>query len=331
MKKVFALLITLIIALILPFVANAEIRMQDNFEYEASRTGTGGDAFVNIGPWTGVKSINSTMGRGCGYIYTTNSIPGFSGRFPGNNSNRVAVLEFLPATLNCYVGPGNCPNSPGNWLQTDAYLHYGSNTIGFIPANTWIQFWVYLQRYGNQMSRFYKGKWLYSCPEEGGTCPYGAPDWMGVFKEETSYSPFNESTTAGNTYFSTDTQGSGVIGHNKYSRGGLLEANKWHLIKINYDMRNSSSGVWRMWKRTQAESAFTLIAEWVGGVTPGFTYMPSNTSGQRWLKVGTTLDCYDSWWYYDDFVIATSEADLPTYGSSNNASLTPPSNFRIAQ
>ena len=70
---------------------------------------------------------------------------------------------------------------------------------------------------------------------------------------------------------------------------------------------------------------FTKVADWIGGVTANFTW-PITSSGHKAMRWPTTVNTYDGWMYYDDFVIATTEADLPTYGGGP----LPPSNLRIS-
>ena len=85
---------------------------------------------------------------------------------------------------------------------------------------------------------------------------------------------------------------------------------------------SDSNGGWEMWKRTP-ETSFVKIVEYLGGVTANYSQTPEYTSGMSWFKWMTTLNC-DVWFYYDDFIMATSEADLPTY-TTIPSDTTPPS------
>ena len=68
------------------FCANSAVVLRDNFEYAVSKTDSGTcPLFSSSGGWAGVKSNNCT-GRGAGYLYTTNTIPGYSGALPGSSS-----------------------------------------------------------------------------------------------------------------------------------------------------------------------------------------------------------------------------------------------------
>lgn len=334
MNKTVSLIVGFLIGAILSVQCHAAVLLFDNFEQNISKTGTGADAFkkANGGQWDDVKAINTTAyGSGCAYIYTVSSIPGFTGTFPGRNSSRVAVYENLPYTNDCYVGEWS--GCPGNrWLQTDAFLFYGQDTTGYIPANTWIQFWVYLNSSGSQVSQFRTGKFLYTCGDYGaGSCDTGHMDWMGVFSNENSYAPdcALDVGTYSSFYYAIDTQyiasggaqytseGCGgttdTLGYNQSVSSPKFSTNAWYLVKMNYNMTNASAPVFRMWVRKRNESSWTLYAEWIGGTTSGLTWTAKYTSGMKWLKLFDTVNCYDSWVYFDDFVIAEAESDLPVY------------------
>lgn len=320
------------------FSANAEILFRDNFEYVVNRnqTGNASTTFSNQGGWTWAKTRQDTYGAGSnGYIYTTSTIPGYGGSFPGADSSRVLAMEFLPATLGG---------------QTDAYLAIGGPSFpaNKIPSNVWIQFWVYLQRQPGQMSRFGRGKFLY--PSKTGNYPANPEtglDWLFIFKDSESYYPwFQDSTSPGNTIFMMESYGKAnyglgdawqehKLGPNVTRGQHDIRANTWTLIRIHYDTSGSSplapsgQGVWRMWKSTDG-SNFTQVANWIGGVTPNFTWPIQNSQGgHRALKVGTTVDNYDSWFYLDDFVIASSEASLPRYSGIEDPMPLPPSNIQV--
>jgi len=70
----------------------------DDFEYSVSRSlGTDCSNFFDIGGWDYVKAENCIQhASGKGYLYTTNSIPGYSGQFPGTSSSNVLALVGLP-------------------------------------------------------------------------------------------------------------------------------------------------------------------------------------------------------------------------------------------
>lgn len=307
-------------------LASAAITLQDDFEYSVTRSQTGKTAAFNTGGgWGTIKSEPEQSGA-CGYIYTTTSIPGFSGSFPGTSSSRVLAMEFLPATLNCDVG--------GGWLQTDVYLQIGGESASqsTVPPNLWVQFWIYINNYsaGGQATTWGSqgSKWLYPCIDGSGTCTGGNISFLHVLAGN-SLNPYSSVATGANIY--TKLEGTGAVyspgdpepggwklGHNVASDTGLLTANTWILVKIHTDI-SGSQGVYQEWHKTVGGD-FVQIADWRGGVTANFTWpltsmAAERTTGQKSLKIGTTWNTTDGWIYLDDFVIASTEGDLPTYGS----------------
>lgn len=314
-----------------PSLADADIIIRDNFEYQVDRDGDpSANELIDTGGWSSVKAINDDLGsNACGYLYTVTSIDGFSGSFPGTNSSRVLCSEHLPETLDCDVGAGSCDG--GRWRQSDTRFGYGAHTR-VIPSNVWIQFWMYPQYYGDQLSRFYSGKFLYSCGDDTyfSTCTTAHLDWMGVFKEYQSYATECDTTAnAGYFYYATQTQGNAEydgsggpcgetlteLGYTEDLSDGRFSPNVWWLVKINYDISTSNPTA-KMWRKQQGETDWELVAEWIDGTTENLTWTPYTTSGYYWVSVLEMNDCYDMWMYFDDFVIAEDESDLPTYGET---------------
>jgi hypothetical protein len=98
-----------------------------------------------------------------------------------------------------------------------------------------------------------------------------------------------------------------------------VKRNRWTLVKMHFNTTRTSGNSWEVWLRPYG-GAWTKVSEWIGGRTPGFTWdIPSESvGGHRVLRMPTTVGTptgqyYDYWMYMDDFVIATSEADLPVY------------------
>lgn len=326
MIKTLMLFVTIFVAS--SHILFAEIIFRDNFETAISRDVTDDALKFRVaagGVWNGVWSNQDTVSpNAAGYIYTATSIPGFSGSFPGENSSRVLAMEQLPDTYN---------------TQTNCYLIRGGENFAqdTIPANSWIQFWIYVNRYGSQMSNFTSegGKWLYPCITGTPTCSPSEMAFLGVLRAD-SYNPYSIDSSNGDSYHTmeafggvsySDPAGIGAwkIGPNQSSSLGLIGTNEWVLVKIHTDISGSSplvasgQGVYREWHK-RVGGDFVLVADWRGGVTPSsFSWPVSNlasghTTGQRSLKLGTTFNTYDVWLYVDDFVIAEAEGDLPTYG-----------------
>jgi hypothetical protein len=89
---------------------------------------------------------------------------------------------------------------------------------------------------------------------------------------------------------------------------------RWYQIKMHFDL-SGTQGSWEAWVRERGQTSWTKLAEWIGGVTPNFTWPLSNAErrGFQQFRMPTTVNGQDgnSTTYWDDFTIATSEADLP--------------------
>jgi len=140
----------------------------DGFEYEVKRDERDEKpAFISQNRWSGVKSQNS-RGKGLGYLYTVDRIPGYTGVFPGRNSKRVLAIEARSKTFH---------------NQTDFYLQYGNHQSppDQVPGNVWFHFWLYVNYYDDplaqedQLSGFGGGKFIY--PSVDGNYPTH-PVWL---------------------------------------------------------------------------------------------------------------------------------------------------------
>ncbi|BDD87604.1 hypothetical protein [Desulfofustis limnaeus] len=348
----FSIKILTILALIyFPNSAFSSIIVFDDFEYSVNRN-TPNDALKfrkdGLGQWDGVKSSQNDGQSGArGYLYTVSSIPGYSGTFPGSSSQKVLCMEFLPESLG---------------FQTDAYLALGDMAApqNTIPANVWYQYWIYINNYGEQQTAWARdgGKWLYPCINGSPSCSPSYVSYLGLLKP-ISYNPFNEEASNANVYHGIEATGAnyapgsdpGVwkLGHNRAAYGGLLQSNRWTLVKIHIDHTGNSplaangQGVYEEWHKPYGGD-WVKVAEWIGGSTPNFTWDVTRMGtgyniGNKSFKLGTTFNGRDSWIYVDDFVIATSEADLPAYdgedgsGTGSNDDLLPtiPRGFQMSQ
>ncbi len=313
--------------------STAQLIHFDDFEYFVDRNSDSGCSnFVSKG-WEFVKCINCPpFNRGAGYIYTTDSIPGYQGAFPGINSNRVLVLESKAGTMQ---------------TQTDFYLRYGDgNTPNAIPGNVWFQFWIYINHYGNQLSEPV-GKFLYPCD---GPYPCQTGKWYWLLNKG-SYNPYNYITNVPGEVFGyiRDEQTcchtacySLAPSYDCFKLGSQdtsvrLSPNKWILVKLHFDTQ-SPQGTYEMWLRPLGASNWTKVAEWIGGVTPHFTWpiSPQNQGGHRVLSMPTTWGSFtnpstnsDSWVYMDDFAMAGSEEDLPKYTTSGVSAFTTPNKYDV--
>lgn len=300
--------------------ASAQLLFLDTFEYSATRGASNTPSiFQQQGGWDGAKH-NST-----GYLYTTPSIPGYAGQLPGINSTNVLVIESLAGSSHS---------------QTDFYLQYGNpENAGYddhVPGNVWFQFWIYPARSGNQQTGFHsREKFIYPCAS---AYPCNSGKWLWMLGNA-SYEPYNSTITNGNAYiFSRDNQ----VGTVSYSLADewnaskigqtnineYIAANRWTLVKIHYDT-SGANGSYEAWLRPLGGN-WTKVAEWIGGVTPNFTWTipAAHQGGHRAIRMPTTLPAAnsagteDAWIYMDDFAISTTESSLPVY--SDVGSVSPP-------
>ena len=317
----------IIAILVLAVPVCAEILFQDDFEYQVDRDDPGdADDFADVGPWDAVKAENAADGGsgqqgGAGYLYTVTSISGFSGSFPGTNSTRVLCMEGLAETFG---------------YQTDFYLHIGGSTPNEIPGDVWFQFWIYINYHGDELSQIpARFKFLY--PSNDG---YGSNSdkwlwWIGANSHEpdNEWAPtsgignpseghafiFIRDHKSGNPYYTEYTAGPEKIGQTDTSE--YIVRNTWYLVKIHFDTSVSSGCKYEAWLTPQGGET-TKVAEWIGGVTPNFTWTQTSPGGHETLRMPTTWpgqdtasERTDAWVYMDDFVMAENESDLPTYAT----------------
>ena len=314
MRSIFVLILAVGGGLGLGDPAQGEVVFRDDFEYAVGRNDANAPSiFVSRG-WDGAKTLQTASGAR-GYLYTTPTIPGFTGAFPGANSSRVLAIEALPVTLGA---------------QTDFYLEFGDGGSAayddYIPGDVWFQFWVYSQDFGDQRSRYPgRNKFFYVC-NTGYPCHSHL--WM-IGQGPQTYDPNNwlplGNPSQGEFFWSlSSASGASVIDNSlgdPYTRGTVgalnqtewVKRNRWTLVKMHFNTTRTSGNSWEVWVRPYGR-AWTKVSEWIGGRTPGFTWdIPSaSVGGHRVLRMPSTVNG-DYWMYMDDFVIATSEADLPTY------------------
>ena len=295
----------------------------DKFEYPVDRNDPdSASIFQQKGKWTSVKTRQSG-GRGNGYLYTVNQIPGYSGTFPGGNSRRVLAMEALPGSLDG---------------QTDFYLQYGDGESAAydnaIPGNVWFQFWIYINYHGNQLSQLDGGnKFIYPC---NATYPCGTGKWILSFGSD-SYLPHYQSlgrSSKKGAYLVNIAQvhsKAAEITNKRFQEwdrwklgqtntSQYMKTNRWTLVKIHLDT-STTSGAYEVWMKPLG-GAWTKTTEWISGVTPGFNWSihSEHVGGHRVIRMPTTIGSgtpdrprWDSWIYLDDFTIARSEAGLPVY------------------
>lgn len=288
----------------------------DDFDYVVNRdSANASDLFSTNGGWRWAKT-QQDYGSGNGYLYTVDSIPGYTGDFPGRNSTRVLLMEARPATFGA---------------QTDFYLQYGDTDFpaDTVPGDVWFQYWIYPIRYGDQQSQFHwRNKFIYPC-NGGYGCTTGK--WL-LYQGFSSASPYRDEIHDGSLYAhigesrvssivnSNDQQ---VWWQNRPGQTDLTESmavNRWTLVKIHINTTQTAGNSFEMWLKPMG-GAWKKVAEWIGGVTPGFewTIPADQVGGHRVFRMPSTMPgggndpLYDSWVYMDDFTMTTSEDTLPDY------------------
>ncbi len=306
----------------------------DRFEYNVEREEIDPQpAFIKEGGWSGVKSIN-TGRNAAGYLYTVDRIPGYRGKFPGHNSQRVLAIEGRSGTFK---------------TQTDFYLRYGNpeGPPDQVPGNVWFQFWIYLNYYDDpqdkedQLSGITGGKFIY--PSVDGRYPTH-PKWLFVFDHSSWVFPRGESeprefVVPSYQEILLETQSTGREGpyasikkgpeYNRWKLGQTslderIVANRWTLVRLHFDT-STTSGRYEAWLRPLG-GEMVKVAEWIDGVTPDFSWkIPEHlVGGHKVFCMPTTQGAHSSWgeraknnkdcWMYmDDFAMATSEDALPRY------------------
>ena len=341
MKRNFGcLLVISLVVLVFGTDTRARMVFLDRFEYAAGRNDTNAPQIFVQNGWSTAKTQQTEPGAH-GYFHTVTSIPGYNGPMPGTNSTRVLAIEALPATL-------RVPGSP--FAQTDFYLQYGNGSSSAyddtIPGDVWFQFWLYPQNYGNQLSQYStRNKFMYVCntdypchshlwmvtsgspfgPNAVNPFPFGDPsqgNFYFLLRNNAGVSQINNTT--GDPY-ATDAVGS----TNNSNPTEWMRPNRWTLVKMHMRTTATSGNAFEMWLRPLG-GQWVKVSEWIGGVTPGFSWnVPAeHVGGHRVFRMPTTVSDHDYYMYMDDFAIATTEQDLPTYGGGSGT-LTAPTNLRI--
>lgn len=287
--------------------SQAAIIIQDNFNYVADRNVTNVQVPFQAHGWSDVKAQNSNYARGSGYLYT---------RFDATLNSRVLAQESLPDML----GLG----------QTDYYLKYGSDShpAGTIPANVWFQYWLY----ATPGSAWAGQKFLYPCYTNY-PCPAVSYRWIFGIRNSRSE---QSAAPPGGHYFQLTSPYANYSGAEPWNATKLdqnlvtsyFTTGVWRQFRIHIDT-SGAQGTYELWARERGVSTWTKYAEWIGGVTPNFTWpIPAGArNGNIQLAIPTTVDSPDSTIYMDDFIMATSLNDLG--GSGDTTPPQPPQDLQV--
>lgn len=308
---------------------NPSLLFFDDFNYAVARgdsTSTKQSTFGSHG-W-GIKDNSEGFGPG-GWIYTTSSIPGYVGTIPGR-SGRAMCLE-TDHTMSTFQGGAGM-----NYYQSDYYLSKSANGWS---SDIWLQYWVYINNYGTQLSRFKSGRDKFWYPIQSnptGSYPdIGSIQYQGRdgYEYQNPAHPYYSNPDPASCYLGLegDTCRTTVATEAPTSRlyhnlapNTKITPNQWWLVK-QHIKQTSPTGAWEAWLRPMGTLTWTKVADWRPGITSGFTWDISPSApyaqGIQTYKFPTTMNGgatnteYPNWRYYADFAIASSESGLPTYGS----------------
>jgi len=334
-------IVALSFSILVPFLgasesAYSELLFFDNFDYVVDRNNSSdpsgvNNPFVQIGGWERVKAVNIT-GSSIGYLHTVTGIPGYTGPMPVSGSERVLKIESR--------------NVSGG---SDFYLQYGdvasASSDNRVPADVWFQFWHFTNHSSEEPSRVEsRHKWIYPC---NNPYPCHTNKWL-LSLSAVAYSPYNISPfgnpTANGEAFLVNRDN--MVGTINYSAVGsdlssklgqtnideYLVPNRWQLVKIHFDTSDSRSGKFEAWIKPLG-GQFTKVAEWIGGVTPEFSWTFPVAGGHRGFRIPTTIGWTDGagavWYYIDDFAMASTEDSLPRYDGRGVAPPSPPNEVTI--
>jgi hypothetical protein len=281
----------------------------DDFEYPAERGDTDVGAIFTAHGWTYAKAENAAAASGSGWLYTTETASPTAGA-------RVLMLEARPQS-----GP---PPEGFPYSQTDFYLQYGAEdgALGAIPPDVWFQFWMFIVEDRELVSRFHgRNKYLYP---SAAIPAFPSTDLRWLFMNGST--GFESSTAEpGNNFlaleaYEADWQGDIEYPTNQHKLFQNLSdqqvvAGEWTLVKLHIDT-SGAQGSYEAWIRPAHQPDWTKVAEWIGDVTPQFTWPlaeGAQREGHRALRIPTTVNDVDNWILWDDFAIAQSEASLPQY------------------
>jgi len=300
------------------------ITIEDDFEYTANAGASVCTDILASSDWD-VCDQTTIAGAadGCG-LSTVTSIPGYTGSMPSGTR----ALRLHARALSA---------------QTSCHLQYGTEVspTGTIPADAWYQFAIYINydSGSGETSDLTTRAWkmLYPC---NGSYPCTTDYWlvqMGAF----NYNPTNEDPNGtpspghaylilrDNTEGTIDWDGAAPGDENKLGQTSYcdhVEPNTWKIVKFHINTDSTTASSAEAWMADMGGS-FCKVMDWRGGTTvsgSAFTWTVPTARGHRSLAWPTTHPSnntfgQETWVYYDDFTIATSESDLPTYGSGTPA------------
>lgn len=288
----------------IPEPVPASLKFRDTFDYVINRDDLNArDTFIQNG-WYWAKLQQTNPGAN-GHIYTVDSIPGFTGSFPAGN--RALCIEGRPELYG---------------FQTDFYLQYG-NEPEAIPGNAWIQFWIYLQDFGDQPSRLgSRNKFLYPC---NGDYPCHNLNWVfqigndSLLPEQVTVpdnaGAFLQTWVMENSDISHVGVQSWDAQHLGQSTNERIVPNRWTQVRLHIDTSTPSAS-YEAWLRPQGGN-WVKVAEFIDGqngvtwrIHDGFVGGSSTMRIPTTWPGGTNDTPHDIWLYLQDFRISDNEGSL---------------------
>ena len=301
----------------------AEPLFFDDFGYELNRVQGSAtkNSIVQARGWWFLSDSNTVADKR-GYIYTVDAPPNYVGNLP-NPSARCLAIEML--------GSGG---SPGGIGQEDVFLQYGRGEAApnreEVPGNVWFQFWIYNYWESGVFESGYNNQDKFIYPTLSGYPAH--PNWLFHGSNQNSFIPHFNASADNSTYYPFNQLfGSNMAGLESWDQSrygpspapnGEIGRNEWVCIRFHVDT-SGPQGTYEQWIRKLGEPSFTKVAEYIGGVTPGFTWGIPDTGGTFGpvrgghtafrVPVNNSSPYRNSLRYMQDFAMATSESDLPVY------------------
>ncbi|MEQ1794891.1 MAG: hypothetical protein ABL970_11940 [Nitrospira sp.] len=323
-KLLTSLLLTVAIAM--PATAWATVIKSDDFE--SYTTGDVDCADMLAGGWDGCKELPVA-------------------RYPDNPSD-ISIVTSISGHRGdmCSGSKAVRMYADARRQQTDITLRTGTGDLekydNYIPAVAWFQVCLYINYSGPELSTttgrtmkfFYPCAVRYPCRDNYWLLEMGT----------TSYHPFWAShgdPSGGNLYIASQAKTAGdpywASGprENRHKLGQTslaewIKPNRWNVLRCKTDFSNPEAAQLDCWIGAKG-AALTNVMSWHGG-TPvegtDFTWTLPSAKGSRALSIPTTVPASNRsgpelFMYLDDFMIATSEKDLPDYSHGTTPSGTP--------
>lgn len=220
--------------------------------------------------------------------------------------------------------------------QTDVNIRTGNGGSekydDYIPPVAWFQVCGYINYSGPELSTTTGRtmKFFYPCV---GIYPCRDNFWL-LEMGTNCYNPFRATQgdpSRGNLYISTQARTTGdpywASGpeEDRHKLGQTLLAewikpNRWNVLRCKTDFSNMKAAQLDCWIGAKG-SVLTNVMNWHGGTAvkgAAFTWTLPSAKGSRVMSIPTTVpapNCSgpEIFMYLDDFIIATSEDDLPDY------------------